>query len=432
MASLAKREGKSGPIYDLWFSGGGPDGSRSKVTLGSMPKKDAIAIKTRVEYLIAASHSGQPYDRMTAEWLLTIDDKLHRKLARAGLVESRDSSEKQTIALSLGKFVDHYIAMRRPNLKPNTIRNLEQAKIKLSEFFGADCEIGSVTAGRAREWQESMLSELAEASVATHIGKAKMIFAHALDSGIIEVDPFLKIKKGSQRNSDRRFYVDGPTIEDVLAACPDNEWRIIVCLARFGGLRIPSELSELRWKDIDVEGGRILIHVKKKEHLGGHHRTREIPITEEIWKYLEEPYLARQAAASATGEDFVVSRGRQANTNLRTQLLRILKKAGFEPWPKLFQNLRVSARKDLLEQGYSREAVNAWMGHSDRVADGHYGLGATPDDFRRASAKMLQKVLHSAAIMADQEQSAVNRKAVSLLLTRETAQKVPSTGIEQT
>ena len=215
----------------------------------------------------------------------------------------------------------------------------------------------------------------------------------------------------------------------MLEACPDDEWRLILCLARFGGLRIPSELVELRWKDVDVEGGRILIHVKKKEHLDGH-QTREIPIVAEIWEYLEGPYCSRRANPAASGEDFVVSRGREANANLRTQLLRILKRAGIEPWPKLFQNLRVSARQDLLGQRYSREAVNAWLGHSDRVADGHYGLGATAEDFGRASAAMLQKVLHSAPVMADQEQSAVNEEAVSLVFPNETAIQVPSTGIE--
>ena len=35
------------------------------------------------------------------------------------------------------------------------------------------------------------------------------------------------------------------------------------------------------------------------------------------------------------------------NTNLRTQFLRLLTRAGVEPWPRLFHNLRASRETEL-------------------------------------------------------------------------------------
>jgi hypothetical protein len=68
--------------------------------------------------------------------------------------------------------------------------------------------------------------------------------------------------------------------------------------------------------------------------------------------------------------------------NLRTQFGRILESAGVLPWPKLFQNLRVSRRTELQEQ-YPSHAIDAWLGHSTKVAEAHY-LIVTDDHWSRA------------------------------------------------
>lgn len=129
-----------------------------------------------------------------------------------------------------------------------------------------------------------------------------------------------------------------------------------------------------------------------------------IPIFAGIRQPLTE---AHQTAEE--GDGFVVQRGRESNANLRTQLGRILRRAGMKPWPKLFQNLRASARRDLLEAGFSPDTVNAWLGHSGRVANDHYNLGAIDQDFQRANAAVLQKVLHSPLLTVHQRPRTATR-----------------------
>ena len=73
MASLAVVKGKNGTSRHLWFINPLSGGGRKRVVLGCIPKKEAEAVKIRVEYLIASIKTGQPIDSMTAEWVASIN-----------------------------------------------------------------------------------------------------------------------------------------------------------------------------------------------------------------------------------------------------------------------------------------------------------------------------------------------------------------------
>ena len=84
------------------------------------------------------------------------------------------------------------------------------------------------------------------------------------------------------------------------------------------------------------------------------------------------------------GAAHVITRYRSANANLRTQLERIIRRAGLEPWPKPFQNLR-STRETELAETFPMHVVCRWIGNSEPVALKHY-LQVTDELFRRAVA----------------------------------------------
>ena len=71
-------------------------------------------------------------------------------------------------------------------------------------------------------------------------------------------------------------------------------------------------------------------------------------------------------------------------TNPHTHMRRIVRRAGLDPWPKLFQNLR-STRQTELAADHPAHVVCAWMGNSRDVAAEHY-LQVTGQDFARAGA----------------------------------------------
>ncbi|WP_428305005.1 hypothetical protein [Lacipirellula sp.] len=89
-----------------------------------------------------------------------------------------------------------------------------------------------------------------------------------------------------------------------------------------------------------------------------------------------------------------ISHYRSANANLRTQLQRIIKRAGLTTWPKLFQNLRATRETELAET-YPIHVVCAWIGNSPRVANESY-LQVTEAHFKSAQ-KPTRETTRSAA-----------------------------------
>ncbi len=92
-----------------------------------------------------------------------------------------------------------------------------------------------------------------------------------------------------------------------------------------------------------------------------------IPLYPELRPYLE---AVRDEVGPGVGVPFsdpVITRFRDVNANLQTQLLRIIAGAGLTPWPKLFQNLRASRATELAAE-YPGHVTAAWRGHSTDVA----------------------------------------------------------------
>jgi integrase len=404
MATLDTEAGKKGATWRIRFVDHA--GRRQTIRLGKISRRIAETAKVRIEALLAAKVAGHSIDKETAEWLSAISDVIHARLAKVGLVEPRvavDQPEFEVVGIQ--SHVERYIGSRS-KLKPNTRRNYETTKRILVEHFGGDRPLRSITAGHARDYREWLVAKYAQATVAREIKRSRQFFDYARDCRLIEENPFAKVPAGSQKNTKRKHYVAHDVIQKVLEACPDNEWRLIVALARYGGLRIPSELVDLTWDRIDWEAGRFTVVVKKKEHLDGH-ETRVVPIFPEL-----RPYLEKAFDEAPAGSVYVVPRGRSGAVNLRTGLQRILRRASVAQWPKLFVNLRASRETELVLE-HPEHVVRAWIGNSEKVAADHY-LMVTEDDFSRASKNPAHIPAQSEPDMGRQEPTTLSETAVKL------------------
>ena len=374
MASLSTDKAGNRKIQ---FSDG--NGQRKTVYVGKMTKADAKEIRAKIESLLEAKLSRRSLAPEVAEWVGNIPDVLAEKLGGVGLIAPR--VKQQQDATTLGSFIDAYL-VSRTDIKPRTRINFMQVRRDLIARFGEDKPLRDVTPGDADEWRRWLLSrekhKLGENTIRRHCGRAKQLFRAALRKRLIAENPFADMKGCSvQANKSREYFITSEVADKVLGACPDNEWRLIFALARFGGLRTPSETLLLRWADVDWERGRVLIRSPKTEHHEGKD-SRLVPIFPEL-----RPHLEAAWDQAADGAEFVINRYRDGNANLRTQLLRIIAKAGLTSWPKLFQNLR-STRETELAETFPLHVVTAWLGNSQLIAAKHY-LQVTDEHFAKAT-----------------------------------------------
>ena len=105
-----------------------------------------------------------------------------------------------------------------------------------------------------------------------------------------------------------------------------------------------------------------------------------------------KPFLTEAFDLALEGAEYVIGGGyREAaltpsgwrNCNLRTQFERLVIRAGLQPWPRLFHNMRAT-RETELASDYPIHVVTAWLGNTPRIALKHY-LQVTDADFERAA-----------------------------------------------
>jgi integrase len=295
-------------------------------------------------------------------------------LVNVGLAEPRADSLKSK-AVTLAAFIDGYIS-KRSDVKGETAKVYKRCRKHLVSYFGADRPIDEITIGDAKDWRRWLVGKLGKNTIGRTSGIAKQFFHDAVERELISKNPFTKLSTQVGSDEKRQYFVSRENAQKVIDACPDAQWQLLFALSRYGGLRCPSEHLALRWCDVDWGSGRIIIHSSKTEHHtdGG---IRIIPIFPELRPYLEEVW-----DLADPGTEFVITRYRDANCNLRTSMEKIIRKAGLTPWPKLFQNLR-STRETELAQEFPIHVVCKWIGNTETIARKHY-LQVTDADYEKA------------------------------------------------
>ncbi len=375
MSSIGKQTTETGARYFIQLSPG-ENKQRPKIHLGAVSKKQAESAKVHIGNLLANCKTGDVLRIATQEWLGGIPESLRERLEKLQLVETR-GGKRWTVAA----WVSQYIT-KRLDVKKTTVRKWRDVESKLAAFFRNDC-IGDITVQHAKNFRVYLQTTvgLSENTLRRHIGIARQFFNAAIDAEIITKNPFRGQSVSIRANESRFFYVTSEIAQKVLEACPDAEWKLIFGLARFGGLRCPSEVLRLKWVDVDFEKQRFTVHASKTEHHADS-GIRIVPMFPEL-----KPLFQDAFEQAKDGAVYCVEQYRDDETNLRTHLTRIIKRAGLEPWPKLFQNLRSTRETELFKMTSGNvKAVCSWIGNTPAVALNHYAQ-ITETDIREA-AKM--------------------------------------------
>lgn len=359
---------------------------KRSIWLGDVRESEAQDIREHVVHLLERVANERPPEMATAKWLDGSGKKYRNKLAKCGLVES--TTERVARDLTLSAWIDEFFA-ERTDAKVSTHGTYKRAKTKLLTHFGHKKRLRDVTVTDAKKWRvwvktksntrSKKTKTCSEETTRRMTGIAKLLFNEAVERGLVESNPFKGLASTAMGNEKRKHFVPAETIEACMDHCPCDDWCLILALCRFGGLRCPSELVLLRWSDVDLPGGKMVINAPKTEHhsSGG---VRVCPIFPELRPYLE---LAWDNAPDDGSAEFVINRYRRPDQNLHSTFRKILVRAGIQPWPRLFQNLRASRETELMAR-YPVKDVASWLGNSTPVAMKHYAM-ATDEAFQAAA-----------------------------------------------
>ncbi len=275
---------------------------------------------------------------------------------------------------------------KQAHSKPNSTANYERAKRCMLDHFGADRMLDEIKPSDASDWRIWLLTErnlrdknkkgLADETVRRRCGRAKTLYREAISRGYVTENPFSHLVSTCRGNVKRQEFIAASIIDDCIEASPCIDWRTIIALCRYGGLRCPTEVLGLQWSDINLPEGHMTIRAPKTEHTikGG---IRVCPVFPEL-----RPHLEYAWDAAAEGATSVITRYSDPKQNLRTTFEKIITRAGHQTWPRLFQNLRATRETELMAK-FPAKDVAEWLGNSVPVAMMHYAM-ATRESFERA------------------------------------------------
>ncbi|MEY4170864.1 MAG: hypothetical protein RLZ94_1937, partial [Actinomycetota bacterium] len=228
-------------------------GKRHVLRLGRVNVRQAEEVRVRVEALLAAKMYRRSPDVELLGWLNGLDDRVHRRFANKGLVPHRERALGAALESLIKRFLD------ASTVKPATLAAYKQTTDSLLEVLGRRTPVTEITPADADHWRKAISEKgdrrkpLAAATIAKRVHVAKCIFSRARRWKLVPENPFEHLRAGPQSNPDRAFYVRPEVAQRIIDQCPCPQWKAIIALSRFAGLRCPSEIVELRWGDINWE-----------------------------------------------------------------------------------------------------------------------------------------------------------------------------------
>lgn len=358
--------------------------------LGRVTKKEALTFKRFLEDLIDARKEDIPPDRSTVKWIQQLPARHRDKLASMGLVESIEDENART----LKGLLDVCLNRKARNCSGTSVQVYKQTVANLLTFFG-DVALSKITedgVGEFKTWLETEANQttgkgLSPVTVATRLKTARQFMGVALKKRLINENPFSYLTGFDVKvNETRQHYVPRDIVERLIEDATCTEWRLLLALWRFAGLR-QMEPFELKWGDIAWSRGRMTVTATKQTK--SHKIRRVIPIWPEVL-----PWLEKQFEEAPEGTTDVIFRrrysydtdrvSRNSGSSLYARLERQLIRSGTIPWPRLIQSLRSSGETDAERSGKFRQwEVAYWWNHSKDVQESHY-LTVTDDAFDTA------------------------------------------------
>ena len=355
------------------------ESKKINITLGKCSLAVAESLRSLVQSLEEYRNLGQAPPQELVARAETYPTRVTNQLAKGNLIPQAAAT-----GMTVQQLCDAWMTKKRQETDAtSTINNHRRECDRLVELFG-DRPVRSLKPSDAVTWIDHRSPQLASRyQFGRNYSNVRTIFQYAIKLKEISTNPFPKglVKKPVRGDVRQHEYVTPETVKQVLGILPSNTWRLIFCLARYGGLRADSEFRTLQWKDVDFEAKTFEFWSPKDK------ATRRVPIFPEL-----KPFMVAERKAFPDRKNIMpmqVKKGVVINQIVTKNwmdsgLRRILKRADIPLWPSLWQSLRVSAINDRVRAGDPLPFLNAVFGNSEDVRRLYYDM-TLESDYERAT-----------------------------------------------
>jgi hypothetical protein len=345
--------------------------------------------KRLVAVLVEFKRYGKPMTPRDWNGINNLPSSLRDILAKHELFEKR----VEHVTPKLGGFLEDFRSTLT-NLDLQTQYHYQRSCNYLLDYFPQNMRIDLITPGKAESHCHWLMTErankgkknLKDTTVFRHRTAFNTIFDYGVKHKYISESSYVDVRVGRECNEERQFYVSVEIIDRILPFCPDDEFRLLLMLARHAGLRIPSEIREMKLEHF---------HENRFDIIEGKTGRRSVPFFPAIRSYFE---IVRVQAKP--GREYVFEYYRN-HANPGTVLKRAIEAADLDIWPKLFNNLRSSCITDKERKGWPESTMNMVFGNSKRIREKNYvqrlrdeefaalcGIPKPPSSSEAGSAKM--------------------------------------------
>ncbi len=227
-----------------------------------------------VRYYVSAIVDGKATRVQRSYRLCGKDDKYHSRTCKA--VKQKAAEHMDTVNANAAPVNDQtivafwektYLPFAEENLRASTVHGYKQIWGQhLSTHFGTTA-LKDYKTHMGSLFLTSLAKKLGRATIQHIRSLASGIFAHAVNVGVIESNPWHDVKVlGKTKEPGETAHYTLQEAEDIISALVEHvDCQLIVALAFFLGLR-PGEIQGLRWEDINSdpdEQGLRWIHIRR-------------------------------------------------------------------------------------------------------------------------------------------------------------------------
>ena len=285
--------------------------------------------------------------------------------------------------MTVREFVEEWLATRKPEVKPGTIKVYRRVMDELLEALGekAKGEICDVTQRDIVAFRAARGAALSGKSTNHELSCVRMLFRAAKRDGLIADDPaeFVEQVRSTPTVARRAFTVD--ELRAILKAA-GKEWRSMIVFGLYTGQRL-GDIASLTWANIDTEHDEIRLVTQKTN------RVIVLPIAAPLRRHIEALPAGDIPAAPIHPEALEIMTRAGRSTPLSNQFAAILSAVGMRPkrqkgesspmgrrYELSFHSLRATATTMLHEAGIPASVAQAVIGHdSEAVHSGYIKVG---------------------------------------------------------